>query len=233
MTRDGVRPTVTTATTVITAEHHANAQDLGVMVPVQPASALPASMASWVTKLVDSHVATARTHMAGLAVCHPGLQVQAVGFQVWAEDVGEAQLHGLLGVLVTPWFMNLVWRADEGASGWTTLPIGHSRTLNLGAQPLPFTGAHAPTLGAYAACSLISPMFQFADQAAAVATAQAVVDTLVNEALAAQARRQADEEATRNAELAAAARQAQAAPAMPARRGFLFGRDATPTGPQP
>ncbi len=224
---------MTNATAVIHAEAAVNAQDARWMLPVRPASALPASTADWVAKLVDSHVATARTRMAGLAICHPGLQVQAVGFQLWAQDEDERPLQGLLGVLMTPWFMNLVWRADEATSGWSALPVGHSRTLNLGAQALPFIGAHEPTLGAYASCSLISPMFQFADQAAAVATAQAVVDTLVNEALAAQARRQAAHEATRQAELANAARQAQAAPAMPARRGFLFGRDAAPTGPRP
>lgn len=205
------------------------------MVPVQPATPLAAPLADWLGRLVDSHVDTARTRMAGLPVCHPGLQVQAVGFQLWSEDVGERPLRGLLGVLMTPWFMNLVWRVEDAASVWSTLPVGTSHTLNLGAQELPFIGAHEPALGAYASCSLISPMFQFADQAAAVATAQAVVDTLVSEALAAQASRKAAQEVAHEAEAAqaAAALHAQAAPAMPTRRGFLFGRSAADTWPRP
>ena len=94
------------------------------------------------------------------------------------------------------WFMNLVWRADVAEA--TPLPVGQTRVRTLAGEAMPFLGAFEPAIGAFEACSLISPMFQFADHAAAVATATAVL----------QALRDVPDEAARVA----------------ARRGFLFGR---------
>ena len=45
----------------------------------------------------------ARTPMAGLPLLQPGLQVQALGFEPVPAEPSVA-----LGVLITPWFMNLV-----------------------------------------------------------------------------------------------------------------------------
>lgn len=126
---------------------------------------------AWVQQLVAVHADIARTRMAGLPVMHPGLQVQAVGF----GQVGEA----ILGVLITPWFMNLIWRDGERVPA-AVLPVGQSRERALAAgQRMAFIGAWDDQLGAYEGCSLISPMFQFADQAAAEATAQAVMAQLM------------------------------------------------------
>jgi [NiFe] hydrogenase assembly HybE family chaperone len=151
--------------------------------------------------------------MAGLPVCHPGLAVEAVGFQAWSDSDEDDQASmdsakGTLGVLLTPWFMNLVWKADAPRSPWATLPVGVSRELSLGAQRLNFIGAHELALGAFASCSLISPMFQFADQAAAVAVAQAVLTAL----------RQSPDGP------AAPPQSASADEVVAARRRFLFGR---------
>lgn len=115
----------------------------------------------------------AATRMAGLPLLHPRLAVQAVGFA--AQDDGCA-----LGVLVTPWFMNLVrlplapdlrpdaelpapgQQEDRCIAGWTFRFHGHTE----------------PGLGVHAAASLASPMNEFADQAAAVATAEALLEQL-------------------------------------------------------
>lgn len=125
------------------------------------------------------------TRMAGVALCHPGLRVAAVGFAPLADS------GGALGVLVTPWFMNLVWlpRPGQGQS----LAVGAVRTRVLGGERLDFIGACEERIGAFEACSLFSPMAEFVDQAAALATAAAVLDEL------------------------------RKAPAAPARRGFLSG----------
>ena len=185
---------------------------------------LEPSQQRWVDQLVAAFDRHARTRMAGLAVCHPGLHVQAVGWRPWqveAEPDTSAAPHGVLGVLLTPWFMNLIWRVDDnqhGAGDWLNLPVGSTGTLRLGQQRLSFIGAQEPGVGHFAACSLISPLFQFADQAAAVATAEAVMDTLAQED--AQRRQQ------HQLALARSAAQAAAAPSQPQRRGFLFGRSA-------
>ncbi len=90
----------------------------------------------------------AATRMDGVPVLNDRLAVRAVGF----EAVGEAAC----GVLVTPWFMNLVWlpAPDEAA-----LAPGASRARVGGAERFDFIGAREDAFGAYEACSLFSPMF--------------------------------------------------------------------------
>jgi [NiFe] hydrogenase assembly HybE family chaperone len=134
----------------------------------------------------------AATRMDGVPVLHAGLAVKAVGF----ERIGD----GAVGVLVTPWFMNLVWLPLEADA--PPLAIGASRARGVGHQRFDFIGAFEAGFGAYEACSLFSPMFEFEDQAAALATAQQVLAIL------------------------RAPPPAPEAPAVPSRRALLFGRPA-------
>lgn len=93
----------------------------------------------------------------------------------------------MLGVLVTPWFMNLLRLPLQPVDGHdaTALqaaglaPLGHTVVRRYGEHALDFTGAHeAEGLGAWEQASLFSPMFAFADQPAAVATAREVMRLL-------------------------------------------------------
>ena len=128
----------------------------------------------------------AATRMAGVPLLHPRLQVQAVGF--------EAHAGVACGVLVTPWFMNLLrLPLDDSVEMLKPLQKGER---DVGPRCFEFIGAHEPGIGAFEASSLFSPMFEFEDQAAAVATAHEVLGLL------------------------------RPAPAVPSRRGFLFGRPA-------
>lgn len=148
---------------------------------------------------VFAHIAA--TRMQGVPVLNRALRVQAVGFAPQSDaDGGE----WLLGVLVTPWFMNLVCLplALHGADA--VVPgVGQKVRRQIGGEHFEFIGAHEDGLGAFACCSLFSPMFEFVDQMAAVATAAEVLQLL-----------------------RAPAPAAKAAPALeaPSRRGFLFGR---------
>lgn len=141
----------------------------------------------------------ARTRMDGVPVQNPALRVQAVGFATsQADDNSDSTL---VGVLITPWFMNLVRLPElmhQGAS--TSLAPGCKALRRVGAQGFEFIGAFEEELGAFEACSLFSPMFEFADHQAALATATEVL-TLLRKPLT-----------------------ADSAPAIPSRRGFLFGR---------
>jgi [NiFe] hydrogenase assembly HybE family chaperone len=152
---------------------------------------------AWVSALAQAHHEIAITRMAGLPVMHPALSVQAVGF------VRHEQ--GLLGVLLTPWFMSLVWR--DPATDAASLPVGQHRERAVGTERFEFIGAWHEALGAYESCSLISPMFEMADQAQAVATAEAVLAHLFPAPCALPA--------------------AAASPERPDRRGFLLGRSAS------
>lgn len=112
----------------------------------------------------------AATRMAGIPILHAALRVQARGFE--AEEGGRAAV----GVLVTPWFMNLVrlpLADDEPIAA-----VGVSQTRRVGNERFEFIGAYEDGFGAYEACSLFSPMFEFLDHAAAIATADAVMSEL-------------------------------------------------------
>lgn len=131
----------------------------------------------------------AATRMAGLPLVHPRLAVATVDFQTQDDDVA-------LGVLVTPWCMNLVRLPLR--EGVAVLEVGQRAARDVGERCFDFIGAHEPGIGGFESASLFSPMAEFADQPAALATAAAVLKAL------------------RGAQLSR--------PAQPARRGFLFGR---------
>lgn len=125
----------------------------------------------------------AATRMAGLPLVHPRLAVQAVDFVHDGQHGGQrnpaAPQHLIAtGVLITPWFMNLV-RLPLQASAAAALPApGQAAEHRFNGWSLQFLGHHEAGLGRFAAASLVSPMSEFADQPAAVATARALLEQL-------------------------------------------------------
>jgi len=111
----------------------------------------------------------ARDAMAGVPMLHPGLRVQAVGF--------ERRDGHWLGALVTPWFLNLVLVPADAAERTPARPEGRV-FKRFAAGDLAFLGNDEPEVGEFLSCSLFSPMSAFADQAAAVATARAALAML-------------------------------------------------------
>lgn len=146
-----------------------------------------------------------QTRMAGLPFLNPALHVEAVGFRPWGERV--------LGVLVTPWAMNLVVLPGRDR-GFPALGADVRQTWSFPSGDYDFMGGEEVECGPFHFCSLFSPMADFADQGAARATAEAVLEALF-----------AEDEAVR-AERAKAAREAAQLAGEPAplsRRGFLSG----------
>lgn len=110
----------------------------------------------------------ASTRMAGLPFLNEAISVKAVGGRDWNG--------GWLCVLVTPWFMNLMLLpgdADEPAA--TT---GTKRLIAFPAGRFEFIAGHEDAIGPYWMCSLFSPVFEFAEQETAEATALAALDAL-------------------------------------------------------
>lgn len=124
-----------------------------------------------VDRLVALYRQVQATRMAGVPVCNLRLQVAATGFEPLPGS------DGALGVLVTPWFMNLVWLPDPACPA-PVLPVGQLRRRAVGADAFDFIGAHEDGVGAFETCSLFSPMAEFGSQAAALATADAVLQQL-------------------------------------------------------
>jgi [NiFe] hydrogenase assembly HybE family chaperone len=111
--------------------------------------------------------------MQGLAFVNPDVDVEAVGFAPW-------QGHWL-GVMVTPWFMNLMLLPRD-PTAWEPLPAGAKRSYRFPAGVYEFVGAHDATLGEYQLCSLFSPLLQFDDHAAARLVARLAREALFDPA---------------------------------------------------
>jgi [NiFe] hydrogenase assembly HybE family chaperone len=109
----------------------------------------------------------AATRMAGLPMNNPALRVAAVGFRHWAEDY-------LVGVLITPWAVNLVLLGDG-----LRLAADRRQSWDFPSGSYEFMGGEEPECGPFQFCSLFSPTFEFANQAAAEATAGSVMDALL------------------------------------------------------
>jgi len=114
-----------------------------------------------------------RTQMQDMPMVNPALTVEAVGFRPWADH--------WLGVLITPWFMNL-WLMPRVLAKWQPIGERESRHYVFPAGVFEFIGGRDLALGDYQACSLFSPMFEFSDAAHARATAVAALDALFDRA---------------------------------------------------
>ncbi len=172
------------------------------------ASPSPGERPSPASALEDRFGVILQQQMQGVPLVNPALKVQAVGFQPWHDH--------WLGVLVTPWFMNLMLlpRIDER---WQPIAERDSRHHVFPAGVFEFIGGCDAELGDYQACSLFSPMFDFATQAGATDTAAAALQALFD-----AANRPAMDLPAAAPDPVAAAAMAAAPPAL-SKRGFLFG----------
>jgi [NiFe] hydrogenase assembly HybE family chaperone len=112
----------------------------------------------------------ATTRMAGLPMNNPALRVAATGFRPWAGDYR-------VGVLITPWAINLV---ILGAG--LRLAADRRQTWDFPSGSYEFMGGDEPECGAFQFCSLFSPAFEFAGQDEAVATGREIMAGLLREA---------------------------------------------------
>ena len=110
--------------------------------------------------------------MRDLPIVNPVLEVEAVGFRVF--DVHQ------IGVLITPWFMNLVLLL--GTNIGSSLKQGSKSTLRLPSGPIEFITSQDETLGPYLTAVLFRSVADFADQDTTRAVALEVMQELSNAA---------------------------------------------------
>jgi [NiFe] hydrogenase assembly HybE family chaperone len=120
------------------------------------------------SRLTEAFRAVAQ-RMAGIALVNPALEVEAVAFAPWEGR--------WLGVMLTPWFMNLTLTPHDPAA-WQPLLPGAKRRYRFPAGDYEFVGARDDAIGDYQVCSLFSPLSQFDDHETA-----RLVATLAREAL--------------------------------------------------
>lgn len=146
---------------------------------VEPASHLhEESGAHAVQRLERRYKVIAAERMAGLPIMNSALDVRAAGVRTWQ--------HQWITALVTPWFLNLVMLPANPPvvrePGAGTIKVGAKQIVALPGGSFEFIGSHDEELGAYAMCSLFSPVFEFADQDTAVAAAEAALSAVMEEA---------------------------------------------------
>ncbi len=130
------------------------------------------SAAEWTNRLQQCYEVIHQQRMKDIPILNDNITVQALGFQPWQQ--------GWLGVLITPWCMNLIL-LPESPRDWDQL-----QELQQVKHPFPsgtyeFTVAHEPDIGKFQQCSLFSPMFEFSDQQTAVTVAKTVLLELMKE----------------------------------------------------
>ena len=120
-------------------------------------------------RLAAAYCEIARTRMQGVPILNPALQVEAIAFGPWAAH--------WLGVMLTPWCMNLMLLPRDIAQ-WQPLLRGSKRTHRFPAGPFEFIAGEESSIGPYETCSLFSPVLEFQDHPTA-----RIVATLAREAL--------------------------------------------------
>ena len=114
-----------------------------------------------VVQLVARFRQIGEERMRGLPIYHEALQVEAVGFRPCAM--------GLIGVLITPWFMNVILLPTAAAHD-PRLRLGDKVSHALPAGEQEFTVGEDEVIGVYHFHSLASPMLHFKTQDGARAT---------------------------------------------------------------
>lgn len=118
-----------------------------------------------VKRLEQVYETIRRERMGDMPFVNPALGVRAIGFRAWREF--EA------GILLTPWCMNLIL-LPTAPDASPTMP-GHEIEHRFPSGDYRFVAGEEPELGRYLSCSLFSPMFDFPDQATAVAVAEDIL----------------------------------------------------------
>ncbi|WP_420336635.1 [NiFe]-hydrogenase assembly chaperone HybE [Roseibium sp.] len=131
--------------------------------------------------------------MRDLPMVNKLLSVEAIGFQIWNERP--------LGVLMTPWFMNLVMLPAEDEN-WDGITPGTKEVISFPSGDYEFIHNTREMTGSYMACSLFSPMWDFKTQMQAVDVARAVMVALFDPENVAETDRSADIRAARENDLA-------------------------------
>ncbi|AWD21083.1 [NiFe]-hydrogenase assembly chaperone HybE [Fuscovulum blasticum] len=159
--------------------------------PGAPAAAVLDEMAARSRALVADFTEIFNSKMRDVPMVNHALHVQAVEFQPWEG--------GFLGVLVAPWFMNLVFLPPASRP---VLGAGEKEVIAFPSGDYEFLHNSREMTGPYLACSLFSPMGDFTSQLQAVDVARAVMAELFKPENRAETDRAAEIRARREAELA-------------------------------
>ncbi|WP_100176598.1 [NiFe]-hydrogenase assembly chaperone HybE [Bradyrhizobium nitroreducens] len=130
-----------------------------------PAMVDDADAAAWGELLAGAYREIGARAMQDLPIYNDALGVEAVGFHRFNGTT--------VGIMVTPWFMNVMMPASAGAQA------GATQRMRFPTGEIEFVVSKVVPIGNIASCSLFSPMSEFADMEAARATAEAALAELM------------------------------------------------------
>ena len=128
-----------------------------------------------VNRLRD-HYQYVYTHkMNDIPIVNKKLEVEVIGFVDWGHDKSKSAAE--VGVLITPWFMNIVLLPKESMK--QEVRVGKTANILFPDGEYSFLTQQDSEFGVYLTCSLFSPMFEFKTQEQARGTAEAVMQQLM------------------------------------------------------
>ena len=129
-------------------------------------------MTGVVQKLESVFNEIARTRMVDVPILNSVLSVETVGFREWDGR--------WIGVLVTPWMINLVLLPGQEAT-LVPLALDEKKMWSFPSGDYEFMGLNEPAIGTCHMCSLISPVMEFETHNEAVAVAREIMKDLFSE----------------------------------------------------
>jgi len=126
-------------------------------------------MTDTIVKMVQQFETIYLEHMQDLPVINKALQVEAVGFRDYHGDQ--------LGVLITPWFMNLILLPE--VDNWSNSPQGDTSSIDFPSGRIEFAVSHDKVLGTYLSAVAFRGVVELADQATARKLALEVLSDLM------------------------------------------------------
>jgi len=123
-----------------------------------------------VERLVAAYRQIGNERLHGLPIFNARLEVEAVGFTPWEGH--------LLGVLITPWFMNLILLPGEQAEGYD-LKLGASKSWTLPSGSYEFCACPAENAGPHQSSPLFSTVVDFPTQELARTIAREIMDRVL------------------------------------------------------
>ncbi|OCK53954.1 [NiFe]-hydrogenase assembly chaperone HybE [Bradyrhizobium sp. LMTR 3] len=128
---------------------------------------------AWGEMLAAAYRDIADRTMRDLPIFNEALSVEAIGFR--------AREGRVVGMMITPWFMNVVTLMRDRTSHSPPSP-GSNLRLRFPAGEIEFTVSEMAPVGSIASYSLFSPMFEFEHMTSARATAEAALAALMSPA---------------------------------------------------
>jgi len=125
-----------------------------------------------IENLAQVHRRIATERMKGLPIYNDRLEVESVGFR---EVEGR-----LLGILISPWFVNLVLLPGED-DDWSDVRVGSGAVWRFPAGEYEFHAGDLEGVGPHYTAALFSTVADFPDQATARAVAEGVMERLLTE----------------------------------------------------